>query len=263
MWNSNKERVLVQGGSCKKNILDEKKAQLIGLRRRPGAARVGADITCCLSVQSPPPRREGGQLHDLRLILLFWPEQHDRMGKEHLAKDGQHGQRIGGARPSRYDHLPAWTQREVEPAEELRVGCRVLSDFSRERLDESTRSCFELRPAKEPAEAQQVRCHDRIARGQGAVIDLLPSQREVSVEVGRSEKETAVIFIPETADEILADVGRPREMAGFESRLVELDEPPDEEGVVVQKGRNRHFSFGRAMMESSLDRHPVPDKQGG
>jgi len=82
------------------------------------------------------------------------------------------------------------------------------------------------------------------------------------MKIGGGEKKASGALIPEASDRFLRQGGGPGKPDRIERGRIELEKPPDEEGVVIQEGGDRNLPFRRPMVQPAAAGHFLPDVFG-
>ena len=207
--------------------------------------------------------RKRGEPGDFPPGIPGRPEQCDRPRTEAAAHHARERLRVGPARLADDHDLSRRTEAEVHGDHQLGVSRRCAPDPRRERGLDLLGPPLELGIAGQPSEAQQVEHGHRVRRRHGPVVDLPAAHRKL-VRLRGHLVQPASRVIPETLEQILVQAEGLAQEGRVERRLVRLQQPPHEKGVVLGERRYRGFPIPVAVQETSLRiDHPRADELQG
>ena len=102
---------------------------------------------------------------------------------------------------------------------------------------------------REPEEVQK---GDGVSRWQSAIVVLLLPEQQLLAIIS-SEEEAALLAIPEMLFQNLIQAKGCIQILGIKYCLIKLDQSPDEEGIIIQIGRDI-CSLSVAMHQASIRR---------
>ena len=117
--------------------------------------------------------------------------------------------------------------------------------------------------ARKPREPDEVEQCGGIAAGHGAVVELfLPRDKRLGV-VGREEERAGGVVV-KVLDHFVGEAHRLAKPARVEGGLVQLDEAPHEEGVVVEVSADGDVAVPVSVHQAAvIVSHRVEQKRGG